>query len=106
MDDLSFIFVTGLAAWRLVIFLIEERGPFSFMLKLRERFGIEHDDVSDLPVSWPDSFPGSLFSCLWCLSFWTSAFFFGMLWIEPLVVYAFAVWGAAVVINQVVLKGR
>ena len=84
----------SLATWRLTALLVYDRGPFAIFLRLRERLGITHDDNGD-PTSWPDGGLGRLFTCVWCLSFWTAPAVCGILWVEPYVVMVLAVWGAA-----------
>lgn len=45
--------------------LYAEEGPSEAFKKLREYFGVEHDDEG--PLLYP---PGSVFACLGCLSVW------------------------------------
>lgn len=57
--------MVGLATWRLANALVLEEGPFYILQKLRERFGVEHND--GVPINWPDN---SVFTCIYCMSFW------------------------------------
>ncbi|KKM62837.1 hypothetical protein LCGC14_1517600 [marine sediment metagenome] len=82
------------ATWRLTALLVYDRGPFGIFLRLRERLGIVHDDNGDA-VSWPDGGLGRMFTCVWCLSFWTTLAVCVILWVEPYVVMVLAVWGVA-----------
>ncbi len=81
------------ATWRITALLVFDNGPFGIFLRLRERLGIVHDDNGD-PSSWPDGGLGRLFTCVWCLSFWTALAVCGILWVQPYVVMFLALWGA------------
>ena len=68
----------ALATYRLSVMLVAEAGPFDMMFYLRRLFGIKHDRFK-IPVGIPDSFPGALFGCVWCMSVWVGmafSFFF------------------------------
>jgi len=82
------------AAWRVAVLLVLEGGPFAVFRRLRNLMGFEHDEAGQ-PVSWPDDLPGSLFACVWCLSFWTTLALYGILWVAPYVVVVLGTWGAA-----------
>lgn len=96
MPDFTLLFLAAgaLATWRLTALLVYESGPFGIFVRLRERLGIVHDDDGH-PASWPDGGLGRLFTCVWCLSFWTALAVCGILWVEPYVVMVLGVWGAA-----------
>ncbi len=83
-----------LAAWRAAVLLVYEGGPFGTFKRLRSFMDINHD-LEGQPVSWPDHLPGSLFGCVWCLSFWTSLVLYGILWVAPPIVVVLGIWGAA-----------
>ena len=83
-----------LAAWRVAVLLVLEAGPWDVFLRLRTLMGIGHDD-SGAPSAWPEDPPGSLFVCVWCLSFWTTLVLYGILWVAPYVVVVLGTWGAA-----------
>ena len=59
--------VFGLALWRIVSLFTSERGPFKIFERIRETFGIQHDDNGDI-VAIPDGNMGYLLTCAWCLS--------------------------------------
>ena len=83
-----------LAAWRVAVLLIWEGGPGGIFRWVRTRMGIQHDE-GGAPTTWPDGFPASLFTCVWCLSFWTTLLLYGILWAAPYVVVVLGTWGAA-----------
>lgn len=62
------IVVYGLATWRLSSLLVHERGPWDVFVRLRQRFGVGHDEFG-VPSSWPD---GSILACIWCTSLWVA----------------------------------
>ena len=86
--------LVALAAWRLAVLLVLEGGPGGIFRRLRSLVGIEHDD-GGAPTSWPEHLPGSLFTCVWCLSFWTTLLLYGILLVAPYVVVVLGTWGAA-----------
>ncbi len=88
----------ALASWRVAALLVHEAGPFGIVLRLRERLGITHDD-SGRASSWPEDGVARLFTCVWCMSFWTTLSVYGILWVEPDVVMVLAVWGAATLLE-------
>ncbi len=94
MIELTDLVAVSLAAWRVAVFGVEEGGPWSLMTRIRTLFGVYHDD-DGIPISSPTSMPGSLFGCTWCLSAWTAVAFYGILLVEPRVVFVLAAWGAA-----------
>ncbi len=82
------------ASWRLAVFLVLEGGPGGIVRWSRERMGIQHAD-DGTAISWPDRFPGSAFTCVWCLSLWTTLVVYGILWVAPGVVMVLGTWGVA-----------
>lgn len=90
----------GLATWRVSYMLITERGPADMFVYLRSLIGIGHNDDM-LPISFPDTFFGNLFSCMYCLSVWVGFFWYccatllperWTLWVSiPLAVSAIAI---------------
>ena len=74
MDLVQFI-VIGLATWRVVNFVYDDRweGPFSFLMHLRHAIGIRYDEKSRRaavakPV-WKREL-ATLHNCPYCMSFW------------------------------------
>lgn len=89
-----------LASWRVAVLLVLEGGPWGVVRRLRNLMGFVHDDDGH-PVSWPEHLPGSLFACVWCLSFWTTLALYGILWVAPYVVVVVGTWGAATYLEAV-----
>lgn len=67
--------VLALTTWRLSALLSYEDGPFRVFRKLRELAGIKYYDNGDKVEKEYTGF-ASLFSCVWCLSFWISLWLF------------------------------
>jgi hypothetical protein len=84
---------SGLAAWRISHMLVHEAGPFDMFVKLRSKFGIEHDE-NDVPILWPH---GVVFECVWCLSVWIA---FVMMFMPKSVNRLFAVAAIAAMIES------
>ena len=103
LDELINLLVIALAAWRLSLFVTAERGPFSFMLRLRERFGVIHD--GDEVVGVPSSGIGKLLTCVWCFSFWGLLIFGAASYYDMRPVLFFAAWGLVVIIQRLVFDG-
>lgn len=94
MNEFTELVTVSLASWRVAFFGVNEVGPWSLMTRIRGLFGVDHDE-DGVPVSVPTSMPGSIFGCTWCLSAWTASAFYGILLVEPRVVFVVAAWGAA-----------
>lgn len=90
--------VNGLAAWRVASFLVRERGPFRVFARLRESWGIIHDEAGH-PISWPEGGLGQMLGCIWCVSFWTGLASLGVYLVTPVMVMVAAVAGAAVIVE-------
>ena len=56
----------GLAGWRIASLLIAEDGPFRVFVKLRE-LAIPIGEIKPRP-----GFFETLFTCIWCMSVWTT----------------------------------
>jgi hypothetical protein len=97
--------VAALAAWRIAVFLVVERGPFGLVTRLRALAGVEHDEDGDATV-WPTRLPGALFGCVWCMTAWTAGAMYGILAIRPEVVVGLAIWGLASAIDGAVRGGH
>ena len=83
-----------LAVWRISVFLVYEAGPWRIIHRLREHLGIEHDDAGQ-PAGIPETMPGSLFGCVWCMALWTTPVVYGILWVAPYVVVGLGTWAAS-----------
>lgn len=62
---IDFVILT-FAVWRLSSLLSQENGPGDVFAKLRERLGVEEDELS----RYGTSIASNLIVCLWCLSLW------------------------------------
>ncbi len=89
------------ASWRLAWFLIRDGGPFGLMREVRECLGFSHT-LEGIPLPYFGGFPGTLFACMWCMSFWTSILMFLVYAAFPPVVAILATWGCACIIETVV----
>lgn len=87
-------------AWRLAILFVLEGGPGGIIRRLRDLMGFTHDDEG-VVMSWPDHLPGSVFACIWCLTFWTTLVLYGILWVAPPVVMVLGTWGVATYLEAV-----
>lgn len=65
------LMIAGLATWRISYLLVYEKGPWQLSRKLREWAGIQHNEDGD-PIAIPDSMPGAVFGCTWCMSVWVA----------------------------------
>jgi hypothetical protein len=77
MTTLEFI-VYCMATWRISSLLVNEAGPFDVFVKIREAFGIKHNEK--IPYEYPETFFAQLLSCVWCVSIWVAAFIV-LLWL-------------------------
>jgi hypothetical protein len=73
--NLAELFVYGFGLWRICSIFARERGWFDVFVWFRETFiGIQHNQDSKTPVSYPDTNLGRLFECLWCLTAFAGIF--------------------------------
>jgi hypothetical protein len=84
---------------------VNERGPWGLALWLRELAGVTHDESGE-PVGIPDSMPGAVFGCVWCMSVWTGALMVVLGLHFPLPMWVLAASGAAIVVETVVGRLR
>ena len=98
------ITVIALAAWRIAVLLVLERGPWEIVTRVRSVVGVEHDSDGD-PTTWPTRMPGALFGCVWCMMFWTTAAMYGVFLLRTEIVVGIAMWGLATAIDGVVRGG-
>ena len=71
-----------LATWRISSLIVNEGGPGSVFVRLRELAGITHDEDGNKLII-PDRFLAGVFSCMWCASIWIGGFWAGMAWLWP-----------------------
>ena len=88
-----------LATWATAVTLIYKGGPGGILLRLRTWFGVQHDD-DGVPAGIPETWPGSVFGCAWCMAFWTTPVVYGILWVSPYIVVGIATWGAAMLLES------
>lgn len=69
MTTLTFL-ILSLAVWRVSSLVVHEAGPFDMFIKIREFFGIQHDN--GIPYMIPSTFIAGVISCVWCFSIWLS----------------------------------
>jgi hypothetical protein len=92
-----------LATWRIVSFIQGESGPFDVMLKIRSKFGVQHDE-DGVACGWPDNLIGGLLRCFWCLSVWVAL----VVWIISIFVswfpILFALSAGAILLNEIIKR--
>lgn len=59
------------AVWRLSSLFVSESGPFNIMDRFRHFIGIRYNEYNQ--VYGTNTF-ADLFTCVWCMSVWVSAF--------------------------------
>lgn len=62
--DLIAVVIAGLAGWRIANLFLYEDGPWEIFAKFRKLVGIKPGRV--------EGFFPTLFSCIYCLGFWTA----------------------------------
>lgn len=94
--------IMALATWRISAMLSYEDGPGFIFKKLRQALGFLYYDNDDTVVE-PDTFLGSLFGCVWCLTVWIGI----VIWISyilwPDVIYPlvpFALSAGAIIVER------
>lgn len=92
-DPLIEAILLGLAGWRIAHLLVEEEGPGLVFQRLREKVGLKPGPVSGF-------FP-RLFSCVYCLSVWTTSVMYILWLVEPEAVMIIASWAVAVMVHSV-----
>lgn len=93
--------ITILATWRFTHLIQNEKGPLKIFVRLRSLFGILHDE-EDIPYLYPDNIIAPLFSCMWCMSIWTSLFCTLIILIEPILLVPLAVSGGTLLLQLAV----
>ena len=97
--SLQMMVLIVLVAWRLASLMVNETGPGNIFLKLRQRFGIEHDDDGN-PAGVPDTLMAGMFSCLWCMGVWTSGVAYVIWRYVPILSYIVAASAALVLFDS------
>lgn len=79
----SLLLIFSLATWRISNMLVNEDGPWLIFEHLRLKLGLQ---PALGPVvrqtEPPNQMPGSLFSCVWCISVWVAGFWLSLLLIS------------------------
>lgn len=89
------VLIVGLAAWRLAHMLTEEDGPANVFRRLRSFFGVP------IRGEVPDGFLPTVFSCVYCMSFYTTALAFGAYeLLGAITVIPFAAWGLGLIAGE------
>lgn len=93
MEPLARIIVAGLGGWRLASLLVAEAGPWDVFARFRSRIGVpEFGEVKS-------GFLPGLFSCVWCMSIWTTALCWGLWELHWGIPGALAAMGVAVTVE-------
>jgi hypothetical protein len=69
MSFVVWFILLALATWRVTSLFVSEAGPFEVFAKLRHKIGVRYDERS---IPYGTNVVANAFSCIWCLSFWTS----------------------------------
>lgn len=84
--------IVGLASWRLANLLVNESGPFDIFERIRYLAGIRVGEVNGfLPL---------LFSCVYCMSVWTTIAAYLTYIICPTIVIIIAAMTIALIANR------
>ena len=106
-DNLLLFLVMGCATWRVSYMLLYERGPFDLFIEIREGIGIGHYQDGK-PSSYPETFFGLLFSCVYCMSVWIAGAFVLLALLSQLIAYwlalPFAVSALAMLIDTKIVS--
>jgi hypothetical protein len=87
------VVLTGLAGWRLASLLVDEDGPGLIFESLRRAVGVKPGLVS--------GFIPSLFSCVYCMSVWTTSLMWLLWYVSPEAVSLIAAWAMALVVHRI-----
>lgn len=74
--------ILALATWRVSSLLVNEAGPWSIFVKIREAAGIKHDTDGKVWLV-PERFLAQILSCVWCASLWAGAGWTVLWWWSP-----------------------
>ncbi len=92
--------IMAIATWRVAFFLVYEGGPANIVQHIREWLGIDHSP-DGTPLPYLGGGLGSLFSCVWCMSFWQAIMIVAVWVYAPYVVIGLALWGMAAVVETI-----
>lgn len=95
------IILLSFGTWRVSQALVFETGPFNLFRAVRELLGFEYAEDGFVVVI-PETFPGSVFSCVWCMSFWIAFPALTIFYVSPIVVTFLGLWGLASAIASVI----
>lgn len=93
----QFVFI-GFASWRIAHMLVDEEGPALIFERIREFVG------ANKPGKVTGFLP-TLFSCVYCMSVWTTMTLFLVWQVEPVAVMLIAAMSLALVVHSIV-EGR
>lgn len=97
MVELELAIIWGLAGWRVASLLVNEDGPWESLERLRQLIGLKPGPI--------EGFLPKLFSCIWCMSVWTTALA-ALVWeISPTAVIITAGAAIALLVDKVVNGG-
>lgn len=86
------VLIIGLASWRLASLLVNEEGPGLIFMRLRSRVGVREG-----PGEQSSGFLPLVFSCMWCMSVWTTLLAAGIWYLEPVAVMIVAAMSVALI---------
>lgn len=86
------VILIGLAGWRLANMAVDEAGPFDLFERIRILIGLKPGEIS--------GFLPNLFSCLFCMSVWTTVISYGLWQIEPIIVMVIAAMSIALICDK------
>jgi hypothetical protein len=91
-DEFVRVLIVGLAGWRVASLLSKEDGPYGVFEKLRQIVGIRKMvQYTELAKLW---------GCVWCMSVWTTAAFFGLWYVSPVIPGIFAAMTIPIVVER------
>ncbi len=95
--------ILGLATWRLTSLLVNERGPWDILERLRYLSGMRYDRDS-MPYATTNL--SEVLSCVWCLSVWVGIAFGLFYWLNSslavLISLPLALSTTAVIVDRLV----
>lgn len=97
--------IMALACFRLVHFVMYERGPKNFMQKIREDAGIIHYDDGQVASTPTNGGIGDALSCHYCASFWVGIGVVVLEWTSPRVNDVLAVSAGAILVKEQLTHG-
>lgn len=86
------VVIIGLAGWRLASLLVTEEGPGLIFMRFRMWLGVREE-----PGEQSSGFFPLVFSCMWCMSVWTTLLAAGIWYLEPVAVMIVAAMAVALI---------